>query len=290
MMKFSIITVTYNAAHLFKKTANNVRMQTYPGVEHIIIDGASKDGTAQMAYKYKQLNDKDVDCHHSVIIVSEPDKGLYDAMNKGIAMATGDYVLFLNAGDTFPAADTLEMVEAAVGDGEELPAVLYGDTDIVDEDGNFLRHRHLMAPRKLSWRSFLQGMLVCHQAFYARTDLAKLTPYDLNYRYSADVDWCIRVMKLGAKRNLNMRNTGMVVAHYLDGGMTNQHHKDSLRERFHVMRRHYGLIPTTIMHVWFALRNLMRSLSSLSLSLLSSLFLLSSLSYLSSLSPLLPIS
>ena len=286
MITFSIITITYNASQVLPATLSSVMAQTCKDVEHIIIDGASTDNTVALAEAYRSKSQTEAPLHR-VIIVSEPDKGLYDAMNKGIAMATGDYVLFLNAGDTFPAADTLEMVEAAVGDGEELPAVLYGDTDIVDEDGNFLRHRHLMAPRKLSWRSFLQGMLVCHQAFYARTDLAKLTPYDLNYRYSADVDWCIRVMKLGAKRNLNMRNTGMVVAHYLDGGMTNQHHKDSLRERFHVMCHHYGLIPTTVMHVWFALRNLMRSLSPLSLSLLSSLFLLS---YLSSLSPLLPIS
>ena len=266
MITFSIITITYNASQVLPATLSSVMAQTCKDVEHIIIDGASTDNTVSLAETYRSKSQTEAPLHR-VIIVSEPDKGLYDAMNKGIAMATGDYVLFLNAGDTFPAADTLEMVEAAVGDGEELPAVLYGDTDIVDEDGNFLRHRHLMAPRKLSWRSFLQGMLVCHQAFYARTDLAKLTPYDLNYRYSADVDWCIRVMKLGAKRNLNMRNTGMVVAHYLDGGMTNQHHKDSLRERFHVMCHHYGLIPTTVMHVWFALRNLMRSLSPLSLSL-----------------------
>ena len=282
MITFSIITITYNASQELPSTLSSVMAQTCKDVEHIIIDGASTDNTVALAEAYRSKSQTEAPLHR-VIIVSEPDKGLYDAMNKGIAMATGDYVLFLNAGDTFPAADTLEMVEASVGDGEELPAVLYGDTDIVDADGNFLRHRHLMAPRKLSWRSFMKGMLVCHQAFYARTDLAKLTPYNLDYRYSADVDWCIRIMRLGAKRNLAMRNTGMVVAHYLDGGMTNQHHKDSLRERFHVMRRHYGLIPTTIMHVWFALRNLMRSLSplSLSLSILSILSISSILSILS---------
>lgn len=283
MITFSIITITYNASQVLPATLSSVMAQTCKDVEHIIIDGASSDNTVSLAEAYRSKSQTESPLHR-VIIVSEPDKGLYDAMNKGIAMATGDYVLFLNAGDTFPAADTLEMVEAAVGDGEELPAVLYGDTDIVDMDGNFLRHRHLMAPRKLSWRSFLQGMLVCHQAFYARTDLAKLTPYNLKYRYSADVDWCIRIMRLGAKRNLNMRNTGMVVAHYLDGGMTNRHHKDSLRERFHVMRRHYGLIPTTIMHAWFALRNSMRCLSSLSLLSPLSLFPLSPLSSLLSIS------
>lgn len=251
-VKFTIITITYNAAQWLERTILSILSQSYGNIEYVIIDGASTDGTVDIIRQYAS---------GVSFWLSEPDKGLYDAMNKGIAMATGDYVLFLNAGDTFPAPDTLEMVEAAVGDGEELPAVLYGDTDIVDADGNFLRHRHLMAPRKLSWRSFLKGMLVCHQAFYARTDLAKLTPYNLHYRYSADVDWCIRIMRLGAKRNLAMRNTGMVVAHYLDGGMTNQHHKDSLRERFHIMCHHYGLIPTAIMHLWFAIRNYIRKKS-----------------------------
>ena len=260
MITFSIITITYNASQVLPATLSSVMAQTCKDVEHIIIDGASADDTVALAEAYRKKNLME-DSLHRVIVVSEPDKGLYDAMNKGIAMATGDYVLFLNAGDTVPAPDTLEMVEAAVGDGEELPAVLYGDTDVVDADGNFLRHRHLMAPRKLSWRSFMKGMLVCHQAFYARTDLAKLTPYNLHYRYSADVDWCIRIMRLGAKRNLAMRNTGMVVAHYLDGGMTNQHHKDSLRERFHIMCHHYGLIPTAIMHLWFAIRNYIRKKS-----------------------------
>lgn len=253
MIQFSIITITYNAANELQRTLDSVAMQQYPIVEHLIIDGKSTDDTVALAEAYRKKNLME-DSLHRVIVVSEPDKGLYDAMNKGIAMATGDYVLFLNAGDTFPAPDTLEMVEAAVGDGEELPAVLYGDTDIVDADGNFLRHRHLMAPRKLSWRSFLKGMLVCHQAFYARTDLAKLTPYNLSYRFSADVDWCIRIMKLGSRQGLQTRNTGMVVAHFLEGGVSRKNHRDSLKERFKIMCRHYGLLTTLVMHLWFVVR------------------------------------
>ena len=108
-------------------------------------------------------------------------------MNKSIDRATGDYLVFMNAGDTFPTADTLEYVEGCVGEGEVLPGVLYGDTDIVDEMGHFLRHRRLAPPKKLTWRSFIWGMLVCHQSFYARTDIAREIHYDLHYRYSADV-------------------------------------------------------------------------------------------------------
>lgn len=195
---------------------------------------------------------------HEVIVVSEKDRGLYDAMNKGIQKATGDYLVFLNAGDVFPSPDTLELVASSVGDGEELPGVLYGNTDIVDDEGHFLRHRRLQPPERLTWRSFRQGMLVCHQAFYARTDLAKANPYNMQYRFSADVDWCIRVMKAAELQGLPLRNVEAVVVNYLDGGMTVKNHRASLRERFRLMRHHYGLLPTLAMHAWFVLRSALK--------------------------------
>lgn len=91
-------------------------------------------------------------------------------------------------------------------------------------------------------------------AFYARTDLAKAIPYDLKYRYSADVDWCIKIMKSAARYRLPLVNTHAVLACFLDGGMTTTYHRRSLRERFSVMCRHYGVASTVVMHLWFALR------------------------------------
>lgn len=257
MVVFSIITCTYNAESVLQRTLDSVLEQTYSHVEHIIVDGASTDATLDRVEAYKQKSDAEDWCHE-VRVKSEPDRGLYDAMNKGIQRATGQYVLFLNAGDTFPTADTLELVAESVGEGEEPPAVLYGDTDVVDNDGHFLRHRRLSPPRRLTWRSFMKGMLVCHQAFYARTDLAKATPYDLHYRFSADVDWCIRIMRLARRRRLPMRNVGAVVVNFLDGGMTTTNHRASLKERFHVMAHHYGFVPTVIMHAWFVVRSLFK--------------------------------
>lgn len=254
MIRFSIITCTFNAEAVIERTLDSVLEQTHSHLEHLIIDGASKDRTVEMAQHYKTKSDEEDHCH-DVVICSEPDGGLYDAMNKAIAKATGDYVLFLNAGDVFPSPDTLEMVAESVGDGEALPAVLYGDTDIVNEEGRFLRHRRLAAPRRLTWRSFMKGMLVCHQAFYARTDLAKQTPYNLDYRYSADVDWCIRIMREARHRRLPMRNVGGVVVNFLDGGMTTANHRASLKERFRVMCHHYGFVPTCLMHAWFVVRS-----------------------------------
>lgn len=258
MIRFSIITCTYQAASELPKTLESVLHQRYRHVEHIIIDGASTDGTKDIVERYIQANDDNEDCIHRVVFVSEPDKGLYDAMNKGLEKATGNYVVFLNAGDTFPSTDTLEHIAGCVGEGEAHPGVLYGDTDIVDDTGRFLRRRRLSPPRKLTWRSFRNGMLVCHQAFYVRADIAKSIPYDTHYKYSADVDWCIKVMKKAAQQYMTLRNVNAVIANYLDGGLSVKNHKASLKERFHVMQSHYGLLTTLIFHFWFLIRSVIQ--------------------------------
>ncbi len=252
MTEFTIITCTYNAASVLCRTLDSVRLQTGVRVEHIIIDGASSDGTMDIVEDYARKAGG-----HEVKFTSEPDRGLYDAMNKGLQRATGDYLLFLNAGDTLPAPDTLLTVASAV-DGTRRPAVIYGDTDIVDLDGRFLRHRRLAPPEHLSWRSFRRGMLVCHQAFYVRRDIAQSELYNLSYRYSADVDWCIRVMRRAAAEHLSLTYVHAVVAHYLDGGMSVANHRASLKERFHVMCTHYGVLSTVVMHLWFAGRSFIK--------------------------------
>ena len=257
MIHFSIITITYQAEAVLEKTVESVLEQQYAYVEHLIIDGASKDRTVAIAEAYKERSDA-ADNGHSVLITSEPDKGLYDAMNKGLVKATGDYVVFLNAGDFLPSPHTLETVAACVGEGEELPAVLYGETDIVDSNYQFLRHRRLKVPKVLTWRSFRQGMLVCHQAFYARTDLARTLLYNTAYCHSADVDWCIRVMKEAERRGLPMRQVDAVIANFLAGGDSKQNHRASLNERFHVMCKHYGFFSTIIMHLWFVIRGVVK--------------------------------
>ncbi len=259
MIKFTIVTITYNAADVFARTADSVLRQDYSNVEHIIVDGASTDGTVALALEYKTKSDA-MGNGHEVRIVSEPDKGLYDAMNKGLGMATGDYVCFMNAGDFFPDGATLSLIcanarlDGCRKDGEPLPAVLYGDTDWVDNEGRYMRRRRLTPPERLSWRSFRHGMLVCHQAFYARADIARLTPYDLRYRHSADVDWCIRVMKEAERMSLPLVNVRATIADYQREGQSTKYHRASLLERFDIMRRHYGLLQTLAMHAWFVVR------------------------------------
>ena len=126
--KFSIITVTYNAASVIVPTLESVRAQTYSNYEYILVDGGSKDDTVAIAKA------SGIEFAH---IISERDKGIYDAMNKGIALATGDYLCFLNAGDAFYAPDTLQTIADAIADEKELPDVLYGETAEVDENRNF---------------------------------------------------------------------------------------------------------------------------------------------------------
>ena len=259
-MTITYITITYNAAQVLQRTLDSVLQQDYPDIVHLIIDGASTDGTLQLVDDYIQRSNA-AENGHRIQVASEPDHGIYDAMNKGLRSLDGDYVCFLNAGDFLPSSDTVSKIVAAAlgpnGDSPQcdLPAVLYGDTDIVDGEGRFLHHRRLAPPENLTWKSFRQGMLVCHQAFYARTDFAIATPYDQRYRYSADVDWCIRIMKAAAKENVPLQNLHMVVANYTQEGQTTIHHRESLIERFKVMGRHYGWLSTIAMHLWFVIRS-----------------------------------
>ena len=281
MIRISIVTITFNAARSLQRTLDSVRRQTYPHIEHLIVDGASKDDTVRIAEQYKATSP------HEVIIQSEPDKGLYDAMNKGLQKATGDYVVYLNAGDSLYAEDTIEKVVNAASPHpssitphpssitphpssitphtsdvihhpssiSQLPAVVYGDTATTDSEGRFLHLRRHRPPKKLTWRSFKKGMLVCHQAFYARLDIARQFPYNLKYRHSADVDWCIRIMKEADRLGLPLVNVNVIVANFEEGGDTTQHHRASLLERFNVMATHYGYVQTILLHGWFVVRS-----------------------------------
>jgi len=253
-MRITIITVTYQAAAVLQRTLDSVSRQTCQDIEHLIIDGASKDDTVKMAKAYQEK------VPYPVIIQSEPDHGLYDAMNKGLHKATGDYLVFLNAGDTLHADDTLTTLTSHLSPltSHLSPAVIYGDTAIVDSEGKFLHLRRLRPPKHLTWRSFKQGMLVCHQAFYVRTDIAQQEDYDLRYRHSADVDWCIRVMKRAEEMRLPLVNTNTILADFMEGGNTTQNHRASLKERYQVMCHHYGKASTIVMHAWFLVRQLFR--------------------------------
>lgn len=241
---FTIITVTWNAASVIQPTLDSVRRQSSTDYEMLIIDGASTDDTLTLVRNAGIA---------SVRVFSEPDNGLYDAMNKGIARARGRYLVFLNAGDAF-ADDTVLARLTVLTAGN--PGVIYGQTQLVDASRDVVGNRHLTAPKRLTADSFLRGMVVCHQAFVARRDL--VPPYDLQYRLSADYDWCIKVLK---KSPSNAYAGRAPIISYLADGMTTRHHRASLWERYRIMCRHYGTGKATLAHLSFIPRYLKRRLT-----------------------------
>ncbi|MCH5327496.1 MAG: glycosyltransferase [Coprobacter sp.] len=234
---FSIITVARNAREALETTLKSVHEQTYTNFEYIIVDGDSQDGTKEFLHRNRTWINQ---------WISEPDNGIYDAMNKGLHLATGEYVLFLNAGDTLYSDETLEQIYRSIGYSR--PDIIYGETALVDSNRNFIGMRRLKAPEQLSWKKFRMGMLVCHQAFIAKRSIAP--DYDLQYRFSADFDWCIRCMQK-AKTFCNSR---LILVNYLNEGMTTQNRKASLKERFAIMGNYYGKFSTVTLHIWFAFR------------------------------------
>ena len=235
---FSIITVTYNAAATVEPTMQSVARQTCNVYEHIVMDGVSSDATLEIVDKHKTSRTR---------VFSSPDKGIYDAMNKGMAEASGDYLIFLNAGDSFAADDTLQTLADNIMK-YDYPGVVYGQTMLVDSSRKVIGPRHLIAPDELTLKSFRKGMLVCHQAF---TVLRRIAPlYDTRWRFSADYEWCIRCLQ-HSRRNIY---TGGVTIHYLSEGMTTRNRRKSLVERFKIMSRYYGWLPTAVRHLGFAPR------------------------------------
>ncbi|MDN3551781.1 glycosyltransferase family 2 protein [Mucilaginibacter aquaedulcis] len=241
--KLTVITIVYNNVRDIERTMLSVLGQTYANIEYIIIDGLSNDGTLQVIGKYEKRISK---------LISEKDKGIYDAMNKGLAIATGDYIIFMNSGDEFYDSGTVAAVFASANDAD----IYYGETEMINDEGQSLGQRRHKAPAKFTWRGFKYGMSISHQAIYIRRTLAE--PYDSRYQLSADIDWIIRA----AKKAKTIVNVNRHVAKYLVGGMSKKKHKQSLQERFDIMKRYYGLVPTILNHVviafnlgWYWLKN-----------------------------------
>jgi glycosyltransferase involved in cell wall biosynthesis len=232
----SIITVVYNDDHHLLKTIQSVAGQTYGPIQYIIIDGGSTDQSVDIIRDNKA---------HISEWISEKDEGLYDAMNKGLRMAEGDYVWFLNSGDEIYSPDTLEN---ALRDLSDRPGFIYGDTVITDIEGREIGSRRLRPTENLNWRSFRKGMVVCHQAMIVRRDIAP--EYNLDYQISSDIDWAIR----SARKAGRLHYTGIKLAKFMEGGLSRQKLRTALKERFRILSRYYGFLPTLARHTLFGFR------------------------------------
>jgi glycosyltransferase involved in cell wall biosynthesis len=229
----SIITVVYNNVRDIERTLLSVFNQSYAHIEYIVIDGASTDGTLEVIQRYQDRLSK---------VVSEKDAGIYDAMNKGLALASGDYVLFMNSGDELYAPDTVENVFATAPNID----IYYGETEMYNEAWQSIGKRRHSVPEKFTWKSFRFGMTISHQAIYIRRTLTE--QYDRQYELSADIDWILTAAK---KAKTSVKVSGYV-AKYLVGGMSKKRHRQSLSERFAIFTKHYGLLPNLVNHVVIA--------------------------------------
>lgn len=230
----SVITVVFNNVRDIERTVLSITGQTYASqIEYIVIDGASTDGTMAILEQYSSKID---------VLISEPDEGIYDAMNKGLQLARGEYVLFMNSGDEIYVPETVERIFSRFKGAD----IYYGETEMINARGESLGRRRHHAPLVFNWKSFRYGMNVSHQAIYIRKSIT--APFDRKYELSSDIDWIIRAAK---KARIFSYNSDYV-ARYLIGGMSKKRHLKSLKERFNIFTHHYGLLNNLINHVVIA--------------------------------------
>lgn len=229
--KVSIITVCYNAEKLIERTIKSVIVQTYPNVEYLVIDGKSKDGTIEIIKKYQDKIS---------YWLSEPDESLYDAMNKGLKSATGDYVWYVNAGDKIYDEHTLEKIMQEA-EGTDF---IYGDVVRMDDSGNQSGwHKKIPLPEKLTPKSFLNGMVICHQSMIIKREIAP--EFSLSWRLANDIDWTIRVLKKAKSRQY----VRIPFCYFLEGGLSANNRWRAVKERFIITKNHFGVIPVLMEQV-----------------------------------------
>jgi len=205
-LRISVVTVCFNAATFIEGVLRSVAEQTHGDVEHIVIDGASKDNTLAIVRRFP----------HVARLVSEPDRGLYDAMNKGIALATGDYLLFLNADDCFVEKDTLNNVVRAIS-ADSGADVYYGSLQVRSRgSAPFI----FVPPAPADAPEFMVTGCLPHQSTLARPAVFQKTGlFDLRYRFHAEYDWYLKIL---ADNTIDVRRLDLPVGSFLTGGMSSQ--------------------------------------------------------------------
>ena len=226
----SIITVCYNDAKNLSRTLQNIREQRSKTIQLIVVDGDSTDDTKSVIRSYQDV---------ITDWISEKDGGLYHAMNKGLRLAKGEYIVFLNAGDVFHDPQVISFIYHHHHNEE----ILYGDAVFVDQEGTFKSSRHKKIPKELNWLSFRDGMVICHQALIVKSTKAVL--YDTQYQVCADLDWAIRITKK-AESTLNL---GMTVCDFQRGGISDKRRNTALLERWRILHKYFGLKATLWSHI-----------------------------------------
>lgn len=216
--KITVVTVVYNAVSIIEDTIKSILNQTYSNVEYIIIDGNSTDGTVDIIKKYEsQLS----------YWVSECDMGIYDAMNKAIDKATGQWINFMNAGDLFYSATSIEEIFDK-GNNYSKYEVVYGDAEYRLKNISYIKQGY-----ECDRDHF---MPFSHQAAFVRMDVAKKNKFNLRYKIAADTEFFLRLNREGA----NLKHVSIVVCSYnaLEG--MSMHNEVKHAKEFIAMHIQYG--------------------------------------------------
>lgn len=232
-MKISIITVAFNAAHTIADTLESVAAQTHPEIEHIVVDGASTDSTLEIVERHGKRVAR---------LISEPDRGIYDAMNKGLSLATGDIIGFLNADDVYADNGVLERV-SAIMEKQKLDA-LFGDAEFVNParpNEPLRRYRSdRFRPERIAW-----GWMPAHPALFLRRNLyERFGSFRTSYRIAGDFELVARIFHGGT---LSYRHLPEVLVRMRTGGISTGGWRNTLLLNREVLRacRENG-IPTSL--------------------------------------------
>lgn len=230
MVKISVVTICFNAEETIENTMKSVVDQTYGDIEYIIVDGASGDSTLSIINKLqREIENGNTNKNIEMIVISEKDKGIYDAMNKGIDLATGEWVLFMNSGDTFHHNTVIEEVFPKEY-GKEVDGI-FGDTQRVGEG-----FKKVYKAKPLSEIKHGFPLPFCHQSVFVRSELLKQRKFDLTYKQAADYDMFVHF----CMENKNFIHVNVIVSNYALGGISQTFTVFHLKEKIRI-REQYRL-------------------------------------------------
>lgn len=232
----SIITVCYNAASLICKSLDSAMKQDFQDFELVIVDGGSSDNTLELLQAYSSKIGA---------LISEKDKGIYDAMNKGVQLAKGEWIYFLNAGDSFFDKQVLSSLFLNQQLGGK--SFLYGKVQTVNEPTGI----DYVAGEEVSISDFYSRYPICHQATFSRKSLfTRLGGFDTRYKLAADTEWFARLFSRFPEEALFVNRT---IAYYDIQGTTYRKRMQGYREYLHFGKRHFPLAVSIKNHLFYPL-------------------------------------
>lgn len=222
-IRFTIAVATYNSEHVIKELLDSIYNQTYQNFEFICIDGYSSDKTLSIVNKYTQKTDK---------VISEPDLGVYDAMNKALRIATGDYLIFMGSDDHFISYNVLHNVAIAIKESKcDNNTLFYG--------GCYMEKYHQVINKEQKNWSWIRGTM-CHQCIFYPKSIYKKYQYDLRYKINADYAYNLNLWRI-----VNFKHIDVIVSYFSDGGISGSDHYDIQfrKDLPYILKKKCGIFP-----------------------------------------------